>query len=112
MIFSVKKVSFPAKTAGGFEKNCRMGGAPPHVSQNYGKPWDPFSYNLFTKYSTNEEDEQNQKLSFFISFLKFEYHIYIIGWIILRKVYSTEREVGVTEKRRKKKGSLVLVSTT
>ena len=49
--------------------------------------WGPFSYNLFAKYATNEEDQQNQKLSFFTSFLKIQSHFYIIWWFILRKVY-------------------------
>ena len=35
-----------------------------------------------------------------------------MGWFMLRKVYFTEREEGVTEKKKKKKGSLVLVSRT
>ena len=72
----------------------------------------PFSHNLLTKYSTNEEDQQNQKLSFFTSFLKFQSHLYIVGWFMLGKVYFTEREEGVTGKGRKKKGSLVPVNST
>lgn len=74
--------------------------------------WSPFSYSLFTKYSTNEADKQNQKLSFLTSFLKFQSCLYNMGWAMLRKVYFTEREKDVTERRRKKKRSLVLVGST
>lgn len=75
--------------------------------------WDPFSYNLFTKYLTNEEDQQNRNffhLSFEISIPPLHYDI--MGWFMLWKAFFSEREEGVTEKRRKKKRSLVLVSST
>ena len=74
--------------------------------------WVPFNCNLFIKYSTFEEDQQNQELSVFFSILKFQPRLYVMGWFMLIKVYFTEREESVTEKRRKKKAHLILLIST
>ena len=69
-----------------------------------------FSYNLFTKNSTYEEDQQNQKLFFHlifgISIPSFHY------WVVYIKKSIFYRKRRCNWEKRKKKGSLVLVSIT